>query len=314
MVNTLTPLTPLAPTALTAPIPPELEWLANFDSPQTRRAYQAAVRDFTTFLGLQQFEDLRHISRAHVILWRDHLKAQGHTPNTLRHRLACLSSLFDYLCNANTITNNPVKGVRRPRTQGTEGRTPAIGDHQARQLLKAPQGHTPKARRDRAILTTLLYHGLRREELCRLTVADFHHERRGIRHLPIQGKGNKLRYIPLHPAANRLIHDYLETADHAAIPEAALFQSLTPTPDLRQGITPDGVYKLVRKYSEGLGFKIGAHALRATAATHALDQGADIAKVQEWLGHSNISTTRLYDHRQTRPEDSPTFKINYEKG
>ena len=59
------------------------------------------------------------------------------------------------------------------------------------------------------------------------------------------------------------------------------------------------------------GFKIGAHALRATAATNALDHQADIAKVQEWLGHANIATTRIYDHRKTRPEDSPTFKVAY---
>ncbi|MGO9389719.1 tyrosine-type recombinase/integrase [Rhodoblastus sp.] len=54
---------------------------------------------------------------------------------------------------------------------------------------------------------------------------------------------------------------------------------------------------------------IGAHAPRATAATNALDHQADIAKVQEWLGHANIATTRIYDHRRTRPEDSPTFKV-----
>ena len=54
-----------------------------------------------------------------------------------------------------------------------------------------------------------------------------------------------------------------------------------------------------------------AHALRATAATNALDHNADIAKVQEWLGHANISTTRIYDTAKTRPEDSPTFKVKY---
>ena len=32
---------------------------------------------------------------------------------------------------------------------------------------------------------------------------------------------------------------------------------------------------------------------------------------EEWLGHSNIATTRIYDHRRTRPEDSPTFKVSY---
>jgi integrase/recombinase XerD len=57
--------------------------------------------------------------------------------------------------------------------------------------------------------------------------------------------------------------------------------------------------------------RFGPHAARATAATNALDQGADIAKVQEWLGHANVSTTRVYDHRKTTPEDSPTFKIRY---
>ena len=39
--------------------------------------------------------------------------------------------------------------------------------------------------------------------------------------------------------------------------------------------------------------------------------GVDIAKVQEWLGHANVSTTRLYDKRKNRPEDSPTFRVDY---
>jgi integrase len=47
------------------------------------------------------------------------------------------------------------------------------------------------------------------------------------------------------------------------------------------------------------------HSLRTTAATNALLHAADIAKVQEWLGHENVSTTRIYDQRKTRPEGSP---------
>ena len=81
--------------------------------------------------------------------------------------------------------------------------------------------------------------------------------------------------------------------------------------ELAKAITPDAVYKIVRGLLGGLGFEVGAHALRATAATNALDHQADIAKVQEWLGHANIATTRIYDHRKTRPEDSPTFKVAY---
>ena len=59
------------------------------------------------------------------------------------------------------------------------------------------------------------------------------------------------------------------------------------------------------------GDNMGPQVMRATAATNALDNGADIAKVQEWLGHANIATTRIYNHRKTRPEDSPTFKVSY---
>jgi len=104
-----------------------------------------------------------------------------------------------------------------------------------------------------------------------------------------------------------------DAAGHGADDNGALFRPLrnNRTVTLKRAITADGVYKLVRGYSAQLGFAIGAHALRATAATNALDHQADIAKVQEWLGHANIATTRIYDHRRTRPEDSPTFKVAY---
>jgi site-specific recombinase XerD len=68
-------------------------------------------------------------------------------------------------------------------------------------------------------------------------------------------------------------------------------------------VTADGIYKMVKHYAKRVGVNIegfGAHSLRATAATNALDHEADIAKVQEWLGHANIATTRLYDRRKTR--------------
>ena len=196
-----------------------------------------------------------------------------------------------------------------------EGKTPALGDHQARALLDAPVGDSRKAKRD---------HALRREELCKLSVKDFRHERRGVAHLKVSGKGGKTRYVPLHPAAGGLIVDYLEADGRGSDAAGALFRPLRKRRDtsgpvagteavasVGKSITADAVYKIVRGYSGALGFEIGAHALRATAATNALDHQADIAKVQEWLGHANIATTRIYDHRKTRPEDSPTFKVAY---
>jgi integrase/recombinase XerD len=296
-----------------ADVPPEVEWFANLTNPCTRRAYENAVRDFTRFTGIERPEEFRTVTRAHIIAWRDELAGRALGGSTIRHRLASLASLFEFLCEKNAITHNPVKGVERPKTESGEGKTPALGDHQARKLLAAPQADSIKSKRDRAILSTLLFHALRREELCKLKVKDAKHARKGVPHLKVSGKGGKTRYVPLHPGTNAVIHDYLEAAGHGEDDTGALFRPVrnNRTGRLEKAITADGIYKLVRIYSAELGFMIGAHALRATAATNALDNDADIAKVQEWLGHANISTTRIYDHRRTRPEDSPTFKVAY---
>jgi len=71
---------------------------------------------------------------------------------------------------------------------------------------------------------------------------------------------------------------------------------------------------MMKAYAKVLGISVdrfGPHAARATAATNAIDQGADITQVQQWLGHASVSTTRVYDRRKSRPEDSPVFKVSY---
>jgi len=67
--------------------------------------------------------------------------------------------------------------------------------------------------------------------------------------------------------------------------------------------------KLTGIAAEAVG--VCVHSMWPTAATKALSNEADIAKVQEWLGHANVSTTRLYDRRKGKPEDSPTFHVKY---
>jgi site-specific recombinase XerD len=305
-----------APFQSLADVPPETEWFANIQNPNTRRAYEGALKDFMSFTGIVQAGDFRSVTRSHVIAWRDDLAGRGLSGMTIRHRLAALSSLFEHLCDSNAVTHNAVNGVKRPVIESYKGKTPALGDHQARDLLDKPDTDGIKGKRDRAILATLLYHALRREELCKLTLKDFRHKRRGVPHLKVSGKEGKTRYVPLHAAAGGLIHDYLEADGRSLETVGPLFRALRNNrPDgsdaTRPAITADGVYKIVRAYSAALGFEIGAHSLRATAATNALDHQADIANVQEWLGHANIATTRIYDHRKTRPEDSPTFKVSY---
>jgi integrase/recombinase XerD len=154
--------------------------LANISNPHTRRSYENAVKDFMRFAGIRRPEEFRTVTRAHLIAWRDELRRRGVGGATIRHRLASLASLFEYLCEKNAVSHNPVKGVERPKTESGEGKTPAIGDHQARNCSTL-----------RAILSTLLFHALRREELCKLKGKDFRHARKGVPHLKVSGKGGK---------------------------------------------------------------------------------------------------------------------------
>jgi integrase len=148
--------------------------------------------------------------------------------------------------------------------------------------------------------------------LCGLRVRDLQ-TRQGVIHLRIFGKGSKIRYVPAHPLALQRIDDYLAAAGHSGDTDRPLFRPLKNPAgqgNTDRPLTHGAVYHCVlRKYALAAGVKLGnfgPHALRATAATNALDRGADLGKVQEWLGHANVSTTRLYIYppRSRRGEPS----------
>ncbi|MGE3424835.1 MAG: tyrosine-type recombinase/integrase [Dehalococcoidia bacterium] len=302
-----------------ADVPAAMVWLANIDNPNTRRAYQGDLEAFISFCGIETPHELRLVTRAHVIAWREQLEAQALAAASIRRKLSAVASLFDYLCNENAVAHNPVSGVKRPSEGSNEGKTPALSDAQAKTLLRAPEGDSLKAVRDRAILATYLFHALRRSELASLTLGSLQ-ERRGVMHLRVHGKGSKTRYVPVHPAAMEAILSYLEAAglgeaSGATDKKAPLFRPVRNNRgSLEAPMTGDGIYKMVKRYAAVAGVQVDGlclHALRATAATNALEHDADLGFVQEWLGHANVSTTRLYDRRRSRPEDSPTFKVSY---
>jgi integrase/recombinase XerD len=201
---------------------------------------------------------------------------------------------------------------------GNEGSTPALGDAQARKLLEAPPADTLKGACDRAILATLLYHGIRREELCGLRVKDIQ-SRQGVVHFRVKGKRGKVRSCPCmlwRSASSRNTWRSLATA---MMPAGPVFRPVTNnrTKELERPLDPNSAYRnIVQKYGLVTGIKVQinglcVHSLRATVATNALSHEADIARVQEWLGHANVSTTRPYDRRKVRPEDSPTIRVRY---
>ena len=204
-------------------------------SPIRKRAafYKSDVAEFMGFTGLTQSSELRTVARAHVIAWRKDLEARNLSPASIRRKLRA-SSLFDYLCERNAVVGNPVDGVKRPMANDNEGSTPALGDAQARRLLEAPAPDTLKGVRDRAILATQLYHGIRREELCLLRLRDMQ-SRQGVMHFRIKGKRDKIRFVPIHPLVQRLIEEYLQAGNTAGalsnrwmLPSSALWRIIAP--------------------------------------------------------------------------------------
>jgi integrase len=127
----------------------------------------------------------------------------------------------------------------------------------------------------------------------------------------------------------RLIEEYLALGKHGgaqdgeekdgSVLNGPLFRPVTNnrTGTLDKHLDPGSIYRnVIQKYGRATGIDaevIGlcVHSLRATVATNALSNEADFAKAQEWLGHANVSTTRLHDRRKSRPEDSPTFHVKY---
>lgn len=140
------------------------------------------VGEFRRFLGISELQELRMVTRAHVLAWRKDLERRELAASTIRRKLSALSSLFSALTDANAIQFNPVSGVSRPKKKSIP--TPLLSDEQMKAFLDAPdpEKHNAfsrklKAVRDRAILSTLAYHGLRVSELTDLSVKSIREHR-----------------------------------------------------------------------------------------------------------------------------------------
>jgi site-specific recombinase XerD len=140
------------------------------------------------------------------------------------------------------------------------------------------------------VIFELLYgSALRVSELCNLNRADIDLERKTLR---VTGKGNKIRIVPIGEKSIETLSNYL-----SKFPIKSLNEPLIET---KKGgrIYPRLVHRIVNKYLALVTDikKKSPHVLRHSAATHMLDNGADIMAVKEILGHENLSTTQIYTH------------------
>jgi len=296
-------------------ITPEQEWFADLRNLNTRAAYRRDVIDFLSFFTITTTEQLReHTRRAHILAWRAHLESQ-YNAATIRRKLSAVRGFFEHLCDRDVVESNPVDGVRRPREHSNEGLTPAISSKQARDLLDAPALDTISGLRDRAILSVFLHEAQRISAVCGLNVRDYT-ERRGYKVLRMKTKGEKILFVEAHPETRERIEAYLQMSGHGIDPAAPLFLPTVnnATKDLAKHLSRKSVWHLVKRHARVVGITMEGfcpHSLRATAITQALEAGSELSRVQAWVGHVSPTTTKLYDKRHLKPEQSPTFNTNY---
>jgi integrase/recombinase XerD len=296
------------------PDDPREAFLAGRLTEKTRTAYRHDLNAFFTFANIQSPAD---ITPDRVVAWRNTMMDAGLRPATVARKLTALRCFCDHLVYHRHLDRNPAdpKVVRAPKVSGAS-RTQGLTYGQAARLLEATDRTTVRGARDYAILRWLLQLGLRRAELCAVTIADLGEER-GHQTVRIAGKGGKDRVLPLQPSLWRATLTYLEMSNRALDREPSAGPVFTAT-RRRAGtspapLTPRMVWYILARYVKTAGLKkrISPHSLRHTAITLVLDAGATIRQAQTMAGHADPKTTVRYDRTREDLDKSAVHLIDF---
>jgi integrase/recombinase XerC len=223
------------------------------------------------------------------------LHEAGYAKTSISRRMASVRSFLKFGQREGWAKSNPAKALRNPRK--SRKLPHFLTNDEIGKLLSAPQGNTPAACRDRAILETAYSAGLRVSELVGLNDGDLDFPA-GITR--IRGKGKKERLSPIGSYASKALKSWLDvrtlSPKEKTGREAPVFTNKFGT-----RLTTRSVARMLEKYLKetGLDQRTSPHTLRHSFATHLLDRGADIRSVQELLGHKSLVTTQIYTHVST---------------
>ncbi|WP_051280769.1 tyrosine-type recombinase/integrase [Anaerovorax odorimutans] len=288
-------------------------------SSATVRAYRFDISLFVRFLNTLEPPIEENIKVTKDILgeYLDYLN-ENFAVKTVRRRIASIRSLFNYLEYEEIVPNNPFEKFhmnikepfRIPKTMCLEeiskilstaySDSPTLMPVMDKKYASLPMGARPRIRitsnefiwaRDIAVLELLFAGGLRVSELCDLELSDFSADHLMIR---IKGKGNKERTIYLENVeVVNALNRYLLFRDVAEVDCSHIFISKFGKP-----LSTQAVRNLVEKYTKEAGItkKITPHVFRHSFASLLLEEGVDIKYIQDFLGHSSISTTQIYLH------------------
>lgn len=256
-------------------------------SENTVAGYRRDVVKFMDFLYKSGIKTPEEAARTTILTYLLTLQKEGCSASTLNRNLSSIRCFYSYLSDMGDGLRDPTLNLETPRSIRKAPRT--LTPREVERLLCAPDPNSFKGLRDRAMLETLYATGIKVSELVALDMNDINLSAGFIR----CGQ-NKKRILPMGQFAIDALDEYLKRArpsflDTTSSP--ALFLNCSGSRISRQGF-----WKLVAKYKAeaGISSDITPNILRHSFAAHLLENGADLSSVQEMLGHSDISTTRIY--------------------
>ncbi len=260
-------------------------------SKRTLSAYQHDLENCIEFLARQGITDPSHVTPTVLRTWIFSLHKVGLAPSSIRRAQSAVRTFFRFLLAEGWLSVDPTERLESPKIRD---RLPEfLTKEETQRLLDAPNPQKSLYWRDRSILELLYASGVRVSELVGLLISGLDLDDSFI---TVFGKGGKERIVPVGVPALLTLKRYLS--------------ELRPKLDQAEGrghvylnargrpLTRESVWKLVRDSGRraDINKNVSPHTLRHTFATHLLEGGADLAAVQELLGHVDISSTQIYTH------------------
>ena len=279
-------------------------FLLRYDRENTRRAYAS---DLEAFFGCPTVT----LEMATAVTFTDvnealgRLDSDGKSPATQRRFLASLRGFFGWLAALGFIDLNPADRhlVRRiPSSADSSQLVTVLTREQATRLLSAVDLSKPSGPRNFALLTVLLNCVLRRSEAASMDVEDIG-TAQGHAVLTLKrAKGGANQVVKIPARAAEVLSQFLSDQGYHSGPVWRSFSNR----NYGSRISGSAIYKIVRNTSvqAGIHDRVGAHTLRHTGCTLAIENGASIQQVQSHARHKNIETTMRYVHQRNRLANS----------
>lgn len=294
----------------------------------TRQAYAVDLRQWFAWCELFDVDPLA-ARRPHVESWAIRLAAGDGTgtgagagagtgagagrparPATLARKISSVRNFYVYAVDEGYVQKSPVpakdKVLHLPKVS-RKSQTLGPDREEAAALLAAA---AERGARDAAVVTVLLYQGLRVSELCGVDLADLSIQR-GHRVVHLRRKGGEEQDQALAPPAAGALDAYLEARARAAGVAVGDLSGPVLLAGDGERMTRYHVEWIVECCAKaaGIGKRISPHSLRHACTTILLDQGVPLRDIQVYLGHANSSTTERYDLGRQHLDKSPAYAL-----